>query len=558
MSTTALKPRFRHPASIGIVLMVFLSFAALSWFGYRGVAEWRRSVARLTEKRAADGADLLLMALRRDMRGVQTSVLSSSNLDAFVLGDPMGVSDFVASAFARYPYPESFFGWRFQPAHRDAFFFHRSARLPHWHHEEARAHPFPVVVDRDPVLADILLAQIAPDAAQGRPFSIFEVSIYGRPYQVVARLLYGDVFREQLKAVLAFTVNLSWVREHYFQELTSQVARIAGTDRGLVFRIDDFTGIPVATTHAAVHPRLAAASRTFLPHFFDPLAVSVRPAANVTRDSWSVNVVVASDPAFEGASRTLNLAILAAAVFAIGITVTANAVRTNAHLLQTRADFVSAVTHELKTPITTIRAVGHTLAAGRVDTRDQSREYAQLVVRESERLNRLIDNLLAYARVTDVTEVYAFEPLDIQMIVDETLREFSAQLADFEISVDIAPDTPSIRADRTAIRLALDNLIDNAIRYSQQTRFIEISAQLDGRAVLLSVRDQGIGIPSAELKDVTKKFFRGQRAGSSGSGLGLAIVQRIVADHRGSLAIESAVGVGTVVRVSLPAAATAP
>src|SRR5262249_15739419 len=211
--------------------------------------------------------------------------------------------------------------------------------------------------------------------------------------------------------------------------------------------------------------------------------------------------------------------------------------------------------HELKTPIATIRAVGETLVSGRVTNGDTLRDYAQLVVQEAKRLTRLVDNLLAYARITDVTEAYSFEPVDLIALVDQGRQEFRAQLqgGGFELRIEMPVDLPLVHADRTALELLLDNLVDNAIRYSGEGRLIQILARRDGSHVVIEVSDRGIGIPEDEIRQVMRRFVRGRRAGSGGSGLGLAIANRIVEDHHGLLAIRSAVGVGTTVSISLPA-----
>jgi two-component system phosphate regulon sensor histidine kinase PhoR len=240
---------------------------------------------------------------------------------------------------------------------------------------------------------------------------------------------------------------------------------------------------------------------------------------------------------------------------AFGFVLTARAVRASASLAEMRSEFVATVTHELKTPIATIRAIGDTLASGRISTSGDRREYAELVVQEAKRLTRLVDNLLAMSRITDVADVYSFEPLALDALVDAVLEDFSHPLAaaQFDVQVEMPPDLPAVRADRTAMSLMLENLIDNAIRYSPAIRSLRISAREDGGGlVLLEVADQGRGIPADEIGQVTRKFVRGRHAVSGGSGLGLAIVKRIVADHGGRLAIRSVVNAGTIVGVSLP------
>jgi signal transduction histidine kinase len=233
---------------------------------------------------------------------------------------------------------------------------------------------------------------------------------------------------------------------------------------------------------------------------------------------------------------------------------TMRAVRANARLAQLRSDFVATVTHELKTPLATIRAVGDTLVSGRIGTQTAQREYAQLVVQESKSLTRLVDNLLALSRITDVTEVYSFEPQSVDALVEDTLQGFGPQLeaAGFETDVDLPADLPLVRADRTAMGLMLDNLVDNAIRYSPTRRHLHIAAHRENGHVALDVTDEGRGIPEDEIEHVTRKFFRGRHVVPHGGGLGLAIVKRIVTDHGGELTIRSRVNAGTTVTVMIP------
>ena len=251
--------------------------------------------------------------------------------------------------------------------------------------------------------------------------------------------------------------------------------------------------------------------------------------------------------------------------------------RESERLTELRSEFVSTVTHELKTPIATIRAAGDTIVRGRITSAEGLREYAELVVQEAKRLGRLVDNLLAYARITDVTELYHFDAIDVRALVDDATQEFGAQLtADkFEVLIEIPPDLPSVWGDPAALRLVLRNLIDNAIRYSGQSRWLRIAARSArrDRASHIAVSDRGIGIPEDEVDQVTRRFFRGRRttAGSAtpeiaaepggagtggsataGSGLGLAIVQRIIMDHSGTLNIRGNTPAGTTVTIVLP------
>jgi two-component system phosphate regulon sensor histidine kinase PhoR len=274
---------------------------------------------------------------------------------------------------------------------------------------------------------------------------------------------------------------------------------------------------------------------------------------------WTLQASVADDAPLQTATtearRTLGVAVFATLALASALVLAARAARAETQVTNMRSDFAAAVTHELKTPIATIQLVSERLASSRNTSIERSREYANLALQESRRLRRLIDNLLAYNKITEVTDAYAFELLEIRALLEESLKEFAFQLSDksFEVAVDISPDLPLVLADPTAMRLMLSNVIDNAIRYSPETRSIRIRAGLAGRFVSIDVSDCGIGISPKDLALVTKRFYRIPHSESGGSGLGLFIARRIAADHHGTLTVQSSLGVGTTVTLTIPA-----
>jgi len=536
---------------------ICVSVSVLTWFGYRAIREWQHSSVELVARRANETASLLVTALSHDMSAVHKSVLSSVDREAFLRDPPHDLSNLVASAFARYPYPELFFASRDTTAESVVLFI-RSDRPPPWASPGGSPNRFPVVMQIDTQVGRAINAQLHADAQIARKYSVFSVTAGGTEYQVVARLLYRDEMRQELDGAFGFMVDIPWVRAHYFPELTSQIVQIGGA-AGLALSLIDERHARITNTDA-VQGEGPLVGRSFPLMFFDPVLIAVDQPGEFARREWTVEVGGAADPtlaaAIHGADRTLLLAAFAAATLAFGLVLTSRAVSASARLTDLRTEFVATVTHELKTPIATIRAAGDTLLSGRIPTRSGQREYAQLVVQEAKRLTRLVENLLAMSRITDVTEVYMFEPLALDGLVAGTLQEFAQLLEDahFEIRTEIPADLPLARADRMAMTLLLDNLVDNAIRYSPEARALGMRGYTDNGLVVLEVSDRGCGIPGNELEHVTRKFFRGRHKGSNGSGLGLAIVKRIVADHGGELAIQSELNVGTTVRVALPAA----
>ncbi|MGE0394652.1 MAG: sensor histidine kinase [Vicinamibacterales bacterium] len=543
--------RRRRSPTTWLVAGVVISVGALAFIGYRAVTEWQRSATLLVQGRAAAAVDLFVQALTRDMRGAQVSVLPSTQHT-----DADRELDLVSSAFARYPYPEVFVSARAPLTAGQTTFYARLDRSAPWLPAPTGGSRQQVSAAQAPAIAEQLLGRLRQDIAQGARDIVFDVAIGGQPYQAVFLVSYTDAYRERVTDVFGFLVNLSWVRTHYFGDLSTQVARIAGA--GITLSVtDEHGGAVVGDTGA---PADARETRAFPLAFFDPTVVAARQPADLAVRVWTAGAGVTGDPtlqaANEGAQRTLTVAAITSLLLAVAVFLSVRAARESAALTEMRADFVATVTHELKTPIATIRAVSESLASGRVGDVNAQREYARMAVHEAKRLTRLIDNLLAYSRVTDVTEVYSFESLSPNEIVGAALREFSTQLAEgrFEFHIDVEPDLPPVRADRTAIGLALTNLVDNAMRYAGQSRFLRLGAHRDGDRVTFAVEDRGAGIAAEDLPNVTRRFFRGKGAAAGGSGLGLAIAQRIVADHQGTLHVASTLGSGTTVSFSLPVA----
>jgi signal transduction histidine kinase len=536
---------------------VCASVALVALFAFRAVREWERTATLLAERHAQEAADLLALALSRDMRGAQESVLSNSDWTRPMADGSYDLSGLVASAFARFPYPELFFAWTGRGSDTSVEFFVRADRVPRWLGDVPTEDRLPVLVKPAPDAAPAIRARVTKDVDDRRLFSIFDASIGDVTYQVVARMLYRDGFREEPLVVFGFMVNRSWVREHYFPVIARQVARIVSPESGLVYSMH-----PESEAGQGVHA--GPSGRRVVPMaFFDPHLIAAAPPPDLLVENWTLQALIGDDAALKsartGAGRTLLLVAIAGTVFALGLALTLYSIRSHAKLAQLRADFVATVTHELKTPVATIRAAADTLVSGRISDGDGPRRYAQLMVNETKQLTRLLDNLLAYARIADTTEVYSLRPIAVDALVEHAVRNARSRLdaAGFDVTLDIEPGLPPIEADWTAVCLVLDNVIDNAIRYSKDTRSLTISARRENGAIRLQVSDRGIGIPAAELGHVTRRFFRGRGTGPGGSGLGLAIVERIVKDHRGSLSIESAVGTGSTVTIHLRAWADA-
>jgi two-component system phosphate regulon sensor histidine kinase PhoR len=232
-----------------------------------------------------------------------------------------------------------------------------------------------------------------------------------------------------------------------------------------------------------------------------------------------------------------------------------------------RADFVANLTHEIRTPLSALYGYAETLERG-VEDPETAKRFLGIIERQAKRLARLVDDLLSLSNLER-----GLTPLKLEEIAPRSILEDAAELMREQaerggiiLAIDSPGELPSIRADRDKMHQVFLNLIDNAIKYTPRGGRVALQARLgslrsaSGRATVeMTVTDTGEGIPAADIPRLTERFYRVDRARSrelGGTGLGLAIVKHIVQLHHGTLSIESRVGEGTAVTVSLPETGT--
>jgi len=243
-------------------------------------------------------------------------------------------------------------------------------------------------------------------------------------------------------------------------------------------------------------------------------------------------------------------------VLAGGIALTYRNVTKEMALARLKSDFVSNVSHELRTPLSLIRLYAETLEMGRLTSPEKHQEYYRIIRKESERLTALINNILDFSRIEAGRKEYDFRETDMSELVHNTLDSYRYQLEQsgfqFEEKID---EVPPMRVDREAMARSLLNLVNNALKYSQDRKYIGVNLYRDNGSVKLEVVDQGIGIPHQEQQKIFEKFYRvGDPLvhNTKGSGLGLSLVRHIVQAHGGEVAVDSAPGQGSKFTIVLP------
>jgi len=250
--------------------------------------------------------------------------------------------------------------------------------------------------------------------------------------------------------------------------------------------------------------------------------------------------------------------LLAIAVMVAAGTLAARVVGTQIRVNRLKNDFIATVSHELKTPLASMRVLVDTLLEGNYRNQQQVTEYLELVSKENERLTGLIDNFLTFSRMERNKQAFSMSttsPAALARDAAEAVKtKFSKGRCDFEVNID--EDLPSIRADRDAMVTVLVNLLDNAYKYSYDDKRIELKVYADDGSVCFSVLDNGAGMSRRSVRKIFRRFYQADRSLSrraEGCGLGLSITKFIVDAHKGSISVDSKPGEGSVFTVRLPA-----
>jgi signal transduction histidine kinase len=242
-----------------------------------------------------------------------------------------------------------------------------------------------------------------------------------------------------------------------------------------------------------------------------------------------------------------------------GLVLTYRSVNKQVALARLKSDFVSNVSHELRTPLALIRLYAETLELGRITTQDKKNEYYSIIRKESERLSALINNILDFSRIEAGAKEYDFRETDIAELVRNTLDSYRYQIEQqgFALEEQIDPGIPAVKVDREAIARALVNLVNNALKYSGNEKFLSVRLYREQSVLKLEVSDRGIGIERHEQSRIFDKFYRTCDPlvhNTKGSGLGLSLVRHITRAHGGDVEVESTPGRGSKFTLSLPLA----
>ncbi len=317
-------------------------------------------------------------------------------------------------------------------------------------------------------------------------------------------------------------------------------------DRGIGWSISNAAGQILLTSNPAIHDRRSSQR-------------SVTSAGTVFTTSAFETPGLLPDPSDSSRRRLLLTGLLLVLVMLVTSTyVISRSLRREARISRLQSDFVAAVSHEFRTPLTSIRQLTEMLASGRIENMEKAAMYYQILEKETARLQRLVEGLLDFGRMEAGAHRYQPEPLDCGELLNEIVTTFRDEygLTAKTISLDIT-GTLNVVMDREALTRAIWNLLDNAVKYSPEKVEIEVRGWLENASVYISVTDRGVGVRPQERAQIFGKFVRGSAAhltNAKGTGMGLAMVRKIIEDQGGSISVQGNADKGSVFTIELDSA----
>jgi signal transduction histidine kinase len=535
-------PGFRRPHLA--ITATLLAATLVLYLQHRAISTLQSQTGVILRQMSEQTASDIAQQVRHTLEGPIFDTLTAVNHPDLRAGRLDLVARQYEEGLREYPHVDRFFAWH---AERDG----DAASKVLFYGRDSGFRP-------DPALGKVIIGlarQYAP--SQGIYIAAEGVGPEQR-HQVFIRLFWSDASRVDYFAVLGFVVDPEWVRTGLFDALykahLATVLRERGGDVPLQLQVMDERGVRV---YGPEQSQPIAAQVTFPMLFYPAEEIESRLAVGVPARQWTVRVsAVAPGSGLTGMSQTYWPTVFSVLLLLVAVAYTVQANRRSADLARMQADFISHVSHQLKTPLSLLSAATETLAMERVRSPEKLSQYLGTIRGEVTRLSALVQRILEFSRLQQARS-YEFEVLDLGPLVRETVDAFASSLSrqGFTFTVEEDRPTPHVRADSAALEQSLANLLDNAVKYSGDARLVTVRVRASGSDACIEVTDAGVGISEADKRRIFDKFYRGAAASlqRQGFGLGLPIVQELVQAHRGRVEVESEVGRGSTFRIILPA-----
>ena len=527
-------------ATIGAAALVFyLQHQAITTLQ----SQTRVILRQLSEQAAQD----VVREVRRTLDGPVFDTLAAVNHPDLRAGRMDLVAHHFSEGLEAYPHVERFIAWRVAPgaASTDAVMFYG---------REGGFTP-------EPAMGREVIA-LARQHAESQQIYIAAENVGAGRRQVFLRLFWEDARRLDYFAVLGFVIDPATMPRGLLTGRPgnglSEILSRRGGPSVLQLRVTDERGTVV---YGDLPPEVEGARLT-LPVLFYPVEdIRSRLAAGVQPRPWIVEVGAPGlADVGAGAGQSYWPTVLSVMLMLVAVGLTVQAHRRSSELARMQTDFVSHVSHQLKTPLSLLVAATETLQMDRIRSPEKLVEYLGTIRAEAQRLSTLVQRVLEFSRVQQARS-YEFERVDLGALVRETVDAFAHGLSSRQVDFDVRQQGPGpyVLGDPAALEQVMANLLDNAVKYSSPGQPVTVTVGAERHLAVITVEDRGVGIAKADQARIFERFYRVHGGSHSpGFGLGLPIVREIVHAQRGRIEVSSVLDVGSTFRVTLPCVAEPP
>jgi signal transduction histidine kinase len=529
------------------------------YYQHRALSTLNAQTTVILRQIAEQTANDIVVEARHALEGPVFDTLTAVNHPELRAGRLELVAREFADGLAAYTHVERFFVWSTETDREtpgEALFSSRGGAAV----AANRAGPADAFT-RDPPLGRAIL-ELAREHAPSQHIYIAGDGIGPGRREVFLRLFWNDARRLEYFAILGFVIEPAAIGPRLFEALhegkVGALLRQRGRDVPLNLRVIDEDGAVVygSTTPA---PTQATAAATLPMAFYPVDRIQSRLAYAAPVHQLRVEVSAPVERGILGPAGGYWPTVLSVVLMlvALGLTVMANG--RAAELARMQSDFVSHVSHQLKTPLSLLSAATETLSMDRARSPEKLAQYLGIIRNETTRLSALVQRILEFSRLQQ-QRGFEFEDVDLNSLARETVAAFEQSLSDPQFVFEVEEQAPSVTtlADPAAIEQILVNLLDNAVKYSTVVKHIVVRVRATSSQAIIEVVDRGIGIGKADHRRIFEKFYRGPGATlhRNGFGLGLPIALELAHAHRGVIEVESAPGQGATFRIILAPKAT--
>ncbi len=561
-----MRPKFLRQVSgkdpVTFMIVALLCAAGLViYLQQRALRALDRQTALIVQKIAEQTTSEVLQSIRRTFDGPVFDTLASVKHPHLVEHRLDLVAPLFEQGLAEYPQVERFFVWT--GAHdggqgREVLFYERSEKNVRAGNGAGIGRRF----SADPATAEIIRRTAHQHAKTQKIYGAFQAPDADGESDIFLRIFYTDAARTQFFAVLGFVVQLDAVRQDLFPNLVAQgladILESSGGGPAFELRVHDEHGRLV---YGSADSLPAVSVERTLPMVFYPAEdILPRMAASLPAREWKLTLTQqnTSAPSLIAFTRwqSYGLSGLSVLLICVALGFALQARARASQLSRMQSDFVAHVSHQLKTPVSLLSAVCETLDVVRARSPEKLEQCLDIVKMETNRLSLLVQHILEFSSLSDGARRFEAEPVSLGPLVRETVESFTAALAPTGFRIDVHEHAaPVVAADPVALEQAVVNLLDNAIKYSGLSRAVTVRLTADVSHAIIEIIDRGIGIAPDDQARIFERFYRvdgGFSNSRQGFGLGLAIARQLVSGQRGSIELESILGVGSTFRIRLP------